>query len=71
MTGRRLMCAVRCVCLLNGTGQMIAFWLEAILIGHILECIGLAVVSHVAVEATHSDCLVVGAHVLQLTLLLM
>lgn len=68
MTERRLLTAV---CLLNGTGQVLALWLEAILIGHILDRVGLAIVSHIGVVAAHSDCLVVGAHVPQLALLIM
>lgn len=51
-------------------GQMIALGLETILIGNVVQCVGLSIGCHPADGATHAECLLLSAGVLQLCLLL-
>lgn len=51
-------------------GQMIALWLETILIGNVVQCVGLSIGCHPADGATHTECLLLSAGVLQLRLFL-
>lgn len=56
--------------LLDGPGQMGALRLETVLIGQVVDGVGLAIVADIGVGAAHHQGLVVSAHVLQLALLL-
>lgn len=51
-------------------GQMITLWLETILIGNVVQCVGLSIGCHPADGATHTECLLLSAGVLQLRLFL-
>lgn len=49
---------------------MIALWLETILIGNVVQCVGLSIGCHPADGATHTECLLLGAGILQFRLFL-
>lgn len=51
-------------------GQMITLWLETILIGNVVQCVGLSIGCHPADRAAHTECLLLSAGILQLRLFL-
>lgn len=49
---------------------MSALGLVAVLIGHIVDGVGLSIVAQVGVEAAHSERILIGSQMLKLTLFL-
>jgi len=51
----------------GGNGQMSTLGLESVLIGDVVDLVGLAIISNEAVGSTHRDSLVLSSNVVQLT----